>query len=134
MKLVESFSHGNEIFNTGVLLVIFVLLNVIIKKLTHRYAKAAHLSEVRTNLISKYIDYVIILLFFLGTIAIWGVESKEIFNFLGATLTVIGVAFFCTVEHPEQYHIGYNNVLYIPVSNRTYHPRARQRLSCRRAN
>lgn len=94
MKLIESFSHGNEIFNTGILLVIFILLNVVIKNLTHRYAKAAHLSEVRTNLISKYIDYIIILLFFVGTIAIWGVESKEIFNFLGATLTVIGVAFF----------------------------------------
>jgi small-conductance mechanosensitive channel len=90
----EIFSHTNEIFNTGILLGVFILINIIIKKLTHRYAKASHLSDVRTNLVSKYIDYGIILLFCLGTIVIWGVESKQIFNFLGATLTVIGVAFF----------------------------------------
>lgn len=90
----DIFSHTNEIFNSGILLVIFILLSFIIKKFTRRYAKVSHLSEVRTNLISKYIDYTVFVLFCLGIIVVWGVESKQIFNFLGATLTVIGVAFF----------------------------------------
>lgn len=88
------FEYGNEILRTIILLAFFVVINLIIKNITRRFAKASHLSEARTNLISKYIDIIIFILVSVGAIAIWSVKSEDIFNFVGATLTVIGVAFF----------------------------------------
>ncbi|MFP9115511.1 mechanosensitive ion channel domain-containing protein [Flavobacterium sp. RHBU_3] len=88
------FEYGNEILRTIILLAFFVVINLIIKNITRRFAKVSHLSEARTNLISKYIDIIIFILVSVGAIAIWSVKSEDIFNFVGATLTVIGVAFF----------------------------------------
>ncbi len=92
--MVTSFPYTDQLIGTVVLLVVFILLNVLTTKLTRRYAKSAHLAEHRTNLISKYIDVIMFVLFVVGVVAIWGVAPTSIFNFLGATLTVIGVAFF----------------------------------------
>lgn len=91
---MQDFPYTQQVISTLILLVVFVLVNFIVTKLTRRYAKASHLSEHRTNLISKYIDIIMFVLFCIGTIAIWGVASQEIFTFIGGTLTVIGVAFF----------------------------------------
>lgn len=88
------FSHSEQIIGTAIMLAVFILLNILMTKITRRYAKSSNLAEHRTNLISKYIDIIISILFAIGVIAIWGVDSHSIFNFLGATLTVIGVAFF----------------------------------------
>jgi len=91
---MEKFEYTKEMLRTGIVLIIFVLLNFIINKLTKRYAKASHLSEHRTNLINKYIDVIMFVLFCIGVIAVWGIKSEEIFTFIGTTLTIIGVAFF----------------------------------------
>ncbi|MFP9100826.1 mechanosensitive ion channel domain-containing protein [Flavobacterium sp. RHBU_24] len=91
---MATFAYMHQIISTAILLAVFVLLNIITTKLTRRYAKASNLAEHRTNLISKYIDVVMFVLFVVGVVAIWGVAPSSIFNFLGATLTVIGVAFF----------------------------------------
>lgn len=90
----STFPYIDQIISTIVVLVVVVLLNVLLTKLTRRYAKAAHLAEHRTNLISKYIDVLLFILFCVAVIVVWGVDSKNILSFLGATLTVIGVAFF----------------------------------------
>jgi len=91
---MDPFKYTQEVVSTFIMLVVFILLNMLMTKLTRRYAKSAHLAEHRTNLISKYIDVIMFILFVVGVVAIWGVDSKSIFSFLGATLTVIGVAFF----------------------------------------
>jgi len=91
---MANFAYMHQVISTAILLAVFVLLNIITTKLTRRYAKASHLAEHRTNLISKYIDIIMFVLIIVGVVAIWGVAPSSIFNFLGATLTVIGVAFF----------------------------------------
>jgi len=92
--MFEGLEYKKQIISTIIILVVFIVLNFIITKLTKRYAKSSHLSEHRTNLISKYIDVVMFVLFCLSIIAVWGIESRNFFSFIGGTLTVIGVAFF----------------------------------------
>lgn len=91
---MQDFPYTQQVLSTLILLGVFILLNFIITKLTRRYAKASHLSEHRTNLISKYIDVFMFILACIGVIAVWGTDSKQIFGLLGGALTVIGVAFF----------------------------------------
>lgn len=75
-------------------ILVFVLLSYLIKKIIKRYALASHLSEHRANLISKYTDIFVFIVFCLVIIAIWGVEAKNLYTFFSTTFAVIGVAFF----------------------------------------
>lgn len=88
----------NEYFRQGlstvITLVIFLVLSYIIKNITRRYAAASHLSEHRTNLISKYLDIFMSILFFIVIFAIWGVKTEDLYAVFSTTFAVIGVAFF----------------------------------------
>lgn len=84
----------DEILRTIVTLAVFSLLGFIVKRIIRRYARASHLSEHRTNLIAKYINFFMLTLLAVIIFAIWGIKSNQILTFLGGTLTVIGVAFF----------------------------------------
>ena len=86
--------YSKEIIRTVIVLVVFVLLNFVISIFTKRYAKASHLSEHRTNLISKYIDFIMFALFCIVIFAVWASKSQDIFGFIGTAITVIGVALF----------------------------------------
>jgi len=92
--MLEGFEYKTEVIRTITTIVVFMLLNFIITKLTKRYAKASHLSEHRTNLIGKYIDYAMFVLFVIAMVAVWGLDADGLFGFIGGTLAVIGVAFF----------------------------------------
>lgn len=73
---------------------VFIVVGYIIKTLIKGYARSAHLSEHRTNLIGKYINLFLIALFIIIVFAIWGIDQRQVFTFLTTTLTIIGVAFF----------------------------------------
>jgi len=80
--------------STAIAVVIFLVLSYFVRKIIRRYARASHLSEHRANLISKYTDIFMIVLFCLVIFAIWGVRSSQLFTFFSTTFAVIGVAFF----------------------------------------
>jgi len=84
----------SEIIGTLITTAVFIILSVIIKKLIKRYARASHLSEHRTNLISKYIDFFMMAVYIVIIIAVWGLKAEDLFQYLGGILTIIGVAFF----------------------------------------
>lgn len=86
--------YYTQITGTAITVGVFIILNLIIKRLTNKYAKSSHLSEHRTNLISKYIDYFMTALFCVIIIAVWGINTDDLFAFISTTLTIIGVAFF----------------------------------------
>lgn len=92
--MLEGLEYKNQIISTISIVAAFMLLNFIITRLTKRYAKSAHLSEHRTNLIGKYIDYIMFLLVTVAIIAVWGLKTEQIFGYIGTLLTIIGVAFF----------------------------------------
>lgn len=87
-------SHIKQIAGTFIVMLAFILLSYIIRKLTKQYARASHLSEHRTNLIARYINSFMFALFCIVIFAVWGIESKQVFSYISAALTIIGVAFF----------------------------------------
>lgn len=86
--------YFEEALGTVITLAVFILLNYVITKITKSYARAAHLSEHRTHLITKYIDIFMMLLFVVAMFAVWSIKSTELTTFFTTTFTVIGVAFF----------------------------------------
>jgi small-conductance mechanosensitive channel len=86
--------YFKEGLGTAITVVVFILLSLVIKRLTKGYARSAHLSEHRTNLITKYINFFMMALFSIIIFAIWGIRSSELFKFFTGALTIIGVAFF----------------------------------------
>jgi small-conductance mechanosensitive channel len=94
MNNIAEHEYFNKSLSTMITIVIFVLISYLIRKIIKRYAKASHLSEHRANLISKYTDIFIFVLFILVIVAIWGVDSDSLYSFFSTTFAVIGVAFF----------------------------------------
>ncbi|PZR19597.1 MAG: mechanosensitive ion channel protein MscS [Flavobacterium psychrophilum] len=73
---------------------VFLIVGYIVKRLMKSYARSAHLSEHRTNLIAKYINFFMMVIFIIIIVAIWGLEAQQIYGYISGALTVIGVAFF----------------------------------------
>lgn len=83
-----------EILSTLITSAVFIIVSYIIKRLIKSYARASHLSEHRTNLIGKYINFFMMTLYVVIIFAIWGLKAEDLFAYLGTILTIIGVAFF----------------------------------------
>lgn len=79
---------------TAIVLLVFVVTGYISRTLIKKYAKTAHLSEHRTNVIMKYINFFMMCVFAMIIFAIWGIKSSQLLAFFTGTLTLIGVAFF----------------------------------------
>lgn len=94
MDNITNHEYFTRSLSTVITVVIFLLLSYFIRKVTKSYAKASHLSEHRTNLISKYTDIFMMIIFFIIIFAIWGVKGDQIYALFSTTFAVIGVAFF----------------------------------------
>lgn len=94
MEEFQKHEYYTETLRTAITVIVFIALSLVIKRLTKSYARRAHLSEHRTNLITKYIDIVMIILFMVIIIAVWGIDTEDLFGFIASALTIIGVAFF----------------------------------------
>jgi len=86
--------YFKKALGTIIILIVFLIVSFFVKKLIKRYAKAAHLAEHRTNLIGKYIDIFLMILFIVIIFAVWGVDRENLYAVFSATFAVIGVAFF----------------------------------------
>lgn len=92
---MDFFNHYiKEEISTGILLLIVFLSRTFVSKIIRRYAKTSEIIERRTNLVIKYINVLITILFFITLILIWGVQAKDIFITISSVATVIGVAMF----------------------------------------
>ena len=83
-----------EVFATGIVLLLILILRFVIARLVRRYAKSSAIIEHRTNLVIKYIHLLINILATIALIVIWGVKREEIFLTLSSIATVVGVAMF----------------------------------------
>lgn len=83
-----------QVLGTLITLVVFVIIGFFTKKIIKRYARTAHLAEHRTNLIGKYIDIFLMIVFIVVIFSIWGVKKENLVDVFTATFAVIGVAFF----------------------------------------
>jgi len=92
---MDFFNHYiKEEISTGILILVVFLSRAFVSKIVRRYAKTSEIIEKRTNLVIKYINVLITILFFITLILIWGVQAKDIFITISSVATVIGVAMF----------------------------------------
>lgn len=91
-KLIKEYL--NEVIATGILVVIFLIIRFLVTSLVTKFGKKTGLSDVRVQILLKYIDIVIAIVALIILIAIWGVEGKQVFLVVSSVFTVIGVALF----------------------------------------
>jgi len=82
-----------EIYTIIVLFVVFMLRYFFAKGIRN-YAKTHEALEHRTNLVIKYINFLIGILAIITIVVIWGVKKDQLFLFISSIFTVVGVAAF----------------------------------------
>ena len=87
-------TYTQEIFATGIVVSLIIILRFIVFKLVKRFGRTSHLLEHRTNLVIKYINLLINILATIALIVIWGVKKDDIFLTISSITTVVGVALF----------------------------------------
>ncbi|MDO5104358.1 mechanosensitive ion channel family protein [Capnocytophaga sp.] len=87
-------TYGNQLIATAVTIVVFVVIRLIINSIIAKFTEKSNFSQARSNLVKRYVDYLIWLLVLIILVSIWGIKREQLFLFLSSVLTVIGVAFF----------------------------------------
>lgn len=87
-------NYTKEIISSGILIVVFIVLRVVLTRLVKSFAKVTHRIEHRTNLVIKYIHLLVVIIALIALIIIWGVQPKDIFIAVSSVATVVGVAMF----------------------------------------
>lgn len=92
---MESFTlYFQEVISTIILFALAVFLRMLAAKIVKSYAKTSEILEHRTNLVIRYNNIFITILFFIVLFIIWGVKKNDLFLTVSSVLTVIGVALF----------------------------------------
>jgi small-conductance mechanosensitive channel len=90
--MIDFSPYVTEISSSGILFFVYLLLRVMVTKLVRKFAKSSEIIEHRTNLVLKYIHLLLTILFGIGLIIIWGVNTKDIVIAISSITTVVGVA------------------------------------------
>ena len=94
---MQFFDFSTERYAQIIATLIVILVFILIKRfdtIVKKFGIKSNFSEVRTQLVKKYIDILLVALLFVVLVSIWGVKPDQIFLFISSVLTVIGVAFF----------------------------------------
>jgi len=86
--------YYGKIITTIILFIIIYILRIVIRKVILKFATYSLKSDNRSKLITKYFNSILNILFLVFIILLWGVDTNQLFGFLGAAITFIGVAFF----------------------------------------
>jgi len=97
MVMFKSFhlhDYYGKIIATLILIVFIYILRLIIRKVVLKFSEYSSKSDNRSKLIIKYFNSLLNILFVIFIILMWGVDTTQLFGFVGAAITFIGVAFF----------------------------------------
>ncbi|WP_091100559.1 mechanosensitive ion channel family protein [Paenimyroides marinum] len=86
--------YYDKIIGTIVLIVLVYILKLIIRKLILKFSAYSSKTDNRSKLIIKYFNWLLNILFIVFIIFLWGVDTQNLFGFVGAAITFIGVALF----------------------------------------
>ncbi len=86
--------YFREWLGTVITLAVFLVLGILLRHFIRGYARKGSLSERRTNLVIKYVNFFLMALLAVSIFGIWQINPSQLFAFFTGTLTVIGVAFF----------------------------------------
>lgn len=86
--------YYGKIIATVILIIVIYVLRLIIRKVVLKFTEYSLKSDNRSKLIIKYFNSLLNILFVIFIILMWGVDTAQLFTFVGAAITFIGVAFF----------------------------------------
>ena len=93
LDFIQNKYIDQEIY-TLIVLVVVLVLRYFFAKGIKKYAKTHETLEHRTNLVIKYINFLIGILAIITIVVIWGVKKDQLFLFISSIFTVVGVAAF----------------------------------------
>lgn len=91
--------YWTEIIETCVLLVLYIVLRIIIKRLINKRLVLNEFSPARKKVTLKIFNSVLNLVVAIALILIWSIDRSDIFLILSSVLTILGVAFFAQWSH-----------------------------------
>jgi small-conductance mechanosensitive channel len=83
-----------QILQSLILLIAMTGVKILLRSIINRLMNKLHFAVERKRIISKIINFFIILFTFVVLIAIWGVDPEQLILFITSALTILGIAFF----------------------------------------
>jgi len=83
-----------QLIQSGVLIIVLLLLRLMLKRTIRNYARKIERLEHRTGLVMKHVDFAITVLIIIGLTIIWGINFKNLGLVMSSVFAVIGIAFF----------------------------------------
>jgi len=83
-----------QILQSIVLLLAMTGVKILLRSIINRLMNRLHFAVERKKIISKIINFFIILFALVVLIAIWGVDPEQLILFITSALTILGIAFF----------------------------------------
>lgn len=88
-----------QIVESSALLVLWIILRVIIKRLIKKRHVLNEFSPARKKVTLKIFNTILNLVVAMCLVLIWSIDRADIFLFLSSILTILGVAFFAQWSH-----------------------------------
>lgn len=85
---------ASYIIVTCIIMVVYYILQLVTKKLIHRFASISDKTDKRSKLIYKYFNGLYIFFVIVSILLVWGIEPKHALGFLGSIIAFVGVALF----------------------------------------
>ncbi|MDO8897222.1 MAG: mechanosensitive ion channel family protein [Bacteroidales bacterium] len=83
-----------QIFQTLAVIISLVAIKFLLRGIINKFMNKLHFALERKRIISKIINFFILIVAVVLITAIWGVKSQEVTIFISSILTILGVAFF----------------------------------------
>lgn len=88
-----------KIIETGVAILLFVLIRIVIIKLIRRTVTRNLLHKTRGKIMTKLLQLILASICIVFILTVWGVDQSELLMFMASVLTVIGIALFAQWSH-----------------------------------
>ncbi len=83
-----------QLLQTIIMLVTLASTKILLRSIVNKFMNKFHFALERKRIISKIINFFIIMVGFVVAIAIWGVDSQQVILFITSALTILGIGFF----------------------------------------
>ncbi|MBS4059605.1 MAG: mechanosensitive ion channel family protein [Bacteroidetes bacterium] len=83
-----------QIIQTLAVIISLVAIKFLLRGIINKFMNKLHFALERKRIISKIINFFILIVAVVLITAIWGVKSQEVTIFISSILTILGVAFF----------------------------------------
>lgn len=88
-----------KILETGIAILLFFLLRIVIIKIIDRTVTRSLLHKTRGKIVKKVFFIILVAIFSTFIMIVWGVNQSELLMFMASVLTVIGIALFAQWSH-----------------------------------